>query len=99
MVAIRKWSVASALVAGVWLLLAGVKAQQPAPPPGNYVAGEVLVTFSASVNANQRDNMIIDQTIAFTDVSMLFDCPIPDCSIVDDLLPEHRERIDAGRSS
>jgi hypothetical protein len=42
---------------------------------------------------------IIDHTMAFTDVSMLFDCPIPDCSIVDGLLPEHRERIDAGRSS
>jgi hypothetical protein len=42
---------------------------------------------------------IIDQTMAFTDVSMLFDCPIPDCPIVDDLLPEHGERIDARRSS
>jgi hypothetical protein len=47
MVAIRKWSVASALVAGVWLLLAGVKAQQPAPPPGNYVAGEAARQHAA----------------------------------------------------
>jgi hypothetical protein len=50
-------------------------------------------------NLNYRVLTIIDQTIAFTDVSMLFDCPIPDCSIVDDLLPEHGERIDARGSS
>ena len=57
MIAIRKWSVVSALVAGVWLLLAGVKAQQPAPPRA-YVADEILVKFSSSTNANQRDNML-----------------------------------------
>ncbi len=58
MVAIRKWSVALALVASTWLLFAGVRAQQPAPPPGRYVADELLVKFSSSTNNNQRDNML-----------------------------------------
>ena len=54
----KKWSVALTFAAAVWLLLAGVKAQQPAPPPGKYVADEILVKFSSSTNNNQRDNML-----------------------------------------
>ncbi|HKW01637.1 MAG TPA: Ig-like domain-containing protein [Vicinamibacterales bacterium] len=53
----KRASVALSLAASLCVLLAGVKAQQPAPR-GNYVADEILVKFSASTNANQRDNML-----------------------------------------
>ncbi len=54
----RKWSAASALVASVWLLFAGVRAQQPGRPPVRYVAGEILVKFRSTTNAQVRDNML-----------------------------------------
>jgi len=53
----RKWSVALASVASLWLLLAGVKAQQPAPV-GRYVPGEILVKFKTTTSAPERDYML-----------------------------------------
>src|SRR4030095_7527313 len=51
----RKWSIASALVA-VMLLLGSVSGQQPAPD--TFVAGELLVKFQPGTNAAQRNNIL-----------------------------------------
>ncbi|MFI5179662.1 MAG: S8 family serine peptidase, partial [Vicinamibacterales bacterium] len=53
----KRWSAASALIAGLWLLLAGVRAEQPAPA-GRYVPGEILVKFSAATSGLQRDAIV-----------------------------------------
>jgi len=58
----KKWSVASALIA-VWLL-ATVSGQQAGPQtassgnPGNYAAGELIVKFDRTVGAPQRTAML-----------------------------------------
>ena len=54
----KKWSVASALVAAFWLVFTGVRAQQSAGADSRYVPGEILVKFSAATNQLQRDNML-----------------------------------------
>ena len=54
----KKWSVASALIAAAWLLFAGVRAQQPGAPSGRYVPGEILVKFNRATNEQQRLNML-----------------------------------------
>ena len=52
----RKWSIASALVA-VMLLLGSVSGQQQ-PAPDTFVAGELLVKFNPGMNAAQRNNIL-----------------------------------------
>ena len=52
----RKWSIASALVA-VMLLLGSVSGQQPAAPD-TFVAGELLVKFQPGLNTAQRNNIL-----------------------------------------
>ena len=57
----KKWSVASALIACVLLLAASERPAGAAPqtaPPANYVAGELLVKFNRPSSAAQRTAMV-----------------------------------------
>jgi hypothetical protein len=54
----RKWSLVSALLAGGWLLSAGVSAQRQPEVIGEYVPGQILVKFSSSLSGPQRDDVL-----------------------------------------